>query len=175
MTVTYPIIAPQNGDDVDQDWPTEITEAVNDHQDRISAIETIRPSDTDLTSRTTTSTTFTGVLSGSASIECAAVFVAPPSGQVLILWECEISSSGALFVLCSPAVRTGSTIGSGTDVLVASQDRTLRNGTTTVLRMSAFHTLAGLTPGATYNVVLEHQVQSTATGTFVRREICVWF
>lgn len=40
MTVTYPIVAPVEGGELDPDWGDDITEAVNDHQTRISSLET---------------------------------------------------------------------------------------------------------------------------------------
>jgi hypothetical protein len=39
MTVTYPIIAPEFNDDLDPEWAGDITEAINDFQTRISALE----------------------------------------------------------------------------------------------------------------------------------------
>lgn len=39
MTVTYPIVAPEEGDLVDPAWAANITEAANDHQDRTTELE----------------------------------------------------------------------------------------------------------------------------------------
>jgi hypothetical protein len=39
MTVTYPIIPPEENDLLDPAWGADITEAVNDHQDRTTELE----------------------------------------------------------------------------------------------------------------------------------------
>jgi hypothetical protein len=37
--VTFPIIAPEFGDDTDPEWAGDITDAVNDHEDRVAVVE----------------------------------------------------------------------------------------------------------------------------------------
>lgn len=124
----------------------------------------------DATSRTTTSTAYTTTLTP-ATI-CGVAFVAPPSGKVKILWNAELSNSGASFSLVSPQVATGGTVGSGTVVLAADDARTINHNGTTSERNGAITTCSGLTAGDTYNVALYHRVGS-GTGTFLRREVVV--
>lgn len=139
--------------------------------DQIDSLSLPAPTNTDATSRTTTSTGYTSTLTP-ATI-CGTAFTAPASGAVLLLWAVETSSSGANFALSSVAVYTGSSVGSGTSVLAASDDRMVRNNLTASLRMGVHHVLTGLTPGATYNVAMEHRVEGASTGTFARRGVSV--
>jgi hypothetical protein len=86
-------------------------------------------------------------------------FVAPPSGRVYIEIAGNISSSqnGRKGVL-SYEVRTGSTVGSGSIVLAASDDRAVQNsnavtsGGFSFIAASKRRMLTGLTPGASYNI-----------------------
>lgn len=41
MTVTYPIITLLDGEEADPQWFSDITEAINDHQSRLSIVEVI--------------------------------------------------------------------------------------------------------------------------------------
>lgn len=125
---------------------------------------------TDDTSRTTTSTSFTSTLSP-ANI-CGVAFTAPPSGKVMININVDGDNSGAGFAASSPAVRKGTVVGSGDMVLAA-------NFATAVIiyggqpnRAGVSHLLPGLTPGDRYNVCLEHIVDS-GTGTFRWRGVQV--
>lgn len=89
-------------------------------------------------------------------------FTAPTSGAVWITFGGLIgSNSGTLGLRAhmSDHVRTGATIGSGTDVLVSADERSgkyYNHSTTAAFRYvpcSIKHKLTGLTPGSTYNVV----------------------
>lgn len=63
MTVTYPIVALGEGEVLDPDWIADITEAVNDHQDRLSSLESPEWLDYTCTwSASTTNPTITGVV-----------------------------------------------------------------------------------------------------------------
>lgn len=37
--VSYPIIAPEEGDELDPQWGTDVTDAANDHEDRVTELE----------------------------------------------------------------------------------------------------------------------------------------
>jgi hypothetical protein len=37
--VSYPIVAPEFGDETDPEWAADVTEAANDHEDRITEVE----------------------------------------------------------------------------------------------------------------------------------------
>jgi hypothetical protein len=138
--------------------------------DDILGVGVTSVSNVDTVSRTTTSGVFTTTLTP-ANI-CGVAFRAPTSGKVLILWVSELTNTGANFTLVSPEIREGVTVGSGTIVLAASTDRTIRNDSTTNHRYGASYLHSGLTPGADYNVALNHQV-AAGTGAFVRREVQV--
>lgn len=125
---------------------------------------------TDLTSRTTTSTAFTGTMTPAGL--CGVAFIAPPSGNVTIHWSVELKNSASNATGCSPAVRTGTTVGSGSNVLVASFDYAIRNDSVDFLRAGSTYLLTGLTAGTQYNVSLE-QIVTAGTGTFARRAVQV--
>ncbi len=124
----------------------------------------------DLTSRTTTSVTFTGTMTPAGL--CGVAFIAPPSGNVTIHWSVELKNSGANATGCSPAVRTDTVVGSGSPVLAASFDYAIRNDSVDFIRAGSTYLLTGLTPGNQYNVSLE-QVVTAGTGTFARRAVQV--
>jgi hypothetical protein len=154
-------------------WGKPVTDVINEHDDRIAAIEsaTVGTSSTvDTTSRTTTSTSYTATLSPAGL--CGVVFVAPQSGKVTLLWTGEMFNSGANNITSmSPAVRTGAVVGSGSLVLAADDDRAIRvNVVSPGDRHSCAYLLSGLTAGTTYNASLEQRV-NTGTGNFNRREI----
>src|ERR1044071_5530487 len=101
--------------------------------------------DTQNTDGTTTSTTYTSTLTGGTA--CGFSFVAPPSGKVRIYNNCELNNSGG-FSLCTIRVRTGGTVGSGSDVVAASDNNTLFHNTNIRLGISVLVT--GLAAGSTY-------------------------
>jgi hypothetical protein len=125
---------------------------------------------TDATSRTTSSITYTTTLSP-ANI-CGTAFTAPPSGKIVIHWSSQLSnSSGPNVAECSPAVRTGSTVGSGTSVHAAA----VTNAITAIANTQAGSSVlvTGLTAGSSYNVALEHRAFSAGTATFANRVVTV--
>lgn len=122
----------------------------------------------DLTSRTTTSVSFTGTMTPAGL--CGVAFSGPPSGTVTITWSVELKNSAGNATGCSPAVRTGAVVGSGSNVLVASFDYAIRNDSSDFLRAGSTYQLTGLTNGTAYNVSLE-QIVTAGTGTFARRAV----
>lgn len=125
---------------------------------------------TDDTSRTTTSTSFTSTLSP-ANI-CGVAFTAPPSGKVMIHINVDGDNSGAGFSASSLAVRKGTTVGSGDVVLAASFATAIINYAGEGDRKGICHKVEGLTGGDQYNAYFEHVVDS-GTGTFRWRSIQV--
>lgn len=124
----------------------------------------------DTTARTTTSTSFTTVLSP-ANI-CGVAFVAPPSGKVVINWGCGVqNSSSPQLSVCSFAIRAGSTVGSGTSFQASDDGRAITS--LAFINSGQTSEVTGLTAGTTYNVALEHRVASSGTGTFSNRTVTV--
>lgn len=131
--------------------------------------------DFDTANDTSTSTTYvTGTLHGIS-------FAAPTSGSVWIEFGGAVGNSSAslgLRSLMSNHVRTGGTIGSGTDVLASSDERSLRywnhstTGANRYMEGGVKHKLTGLTPGATYNVVTVFRAISD-TAAVDNRWVCV--
>lgn len=126
--------------------------------------------DTELTSGTTTSGTYTATLTGGTA--CGVSFVAPTSGAVLILNTARINNSGVSTAYMSVRIGTGSSIGAGTVVQAASDDiaASVVNTNAIVSTHSYIHT--GLTPGDTYNVQQQFRVAS-GTGTFASKRLHV--
>lgn len=137
---------------------------------RASDLNIASVSDSDVTSRTTTSTTFTSTLSP-ATI-CGTAFTAPPSGKVAIHWATSLSNNSSPNVAqCSPAVRTGSTVGSGTTFQAAGATTAITSVGN--IRAGATILVTGLTAGSLYNVALEHRAFSAGTATFLERHVIV--
>jgi hypothetical protein len=97
-------------------------------------------------------------------------FVAPESGIVTIHWQAlitnnTVASGGAL----TPWVGTGSTVGAGTEVLVASDvnaTSTAANASSAGARAAGVKTVTGLTAGDTYNVSIRGRAITGGTATF---------
>lgn len=64
MTVTYPIISPVLGELGDPAWAADITEAANDHEDRVGVLETGSYVGEDTEATTNTTSTGTETFSG---------------------------------------------------------------------------------------------------------------
>lgn len=126
--------------------------------------------DTQITTGTTTSATYTATLTTGTA--CGLAFVAPLSGKVLILNNCEVFNSGAFFSFCTIRVRNGASIGSGTDFLAASDDEALWNPTAGSFRFGVSRLLPGLTPGSSYNVQQLFRA-SGGTASFGRKHLIV--
>jgi hypothetical protein len=107
-----------------------------------------------------------------ASDRADIVFVAPPSGMVLILAHfvlgLAISASAIRTVNGSFEVREGAVVGSGTVVLspsdnISVQARAAVSGDTVGVGATTHQLLTGLTPGASYNVRTMVRVSATAS------------
>jgi len=124
----------------------------------------------DPTARTTTSIAFTTTLSP-ANI-CGVAFVAPPTGKVMIFWNSSCANgSSPNIAQCSPSIRTGSVVGSGS--VFQASDTTIALTAISSTRAGASTLVTGLTPGDTYNVALEHRSFSAGTSTFQERDVTV--
>ena len=132
----------------------------------------------DGTDITTTSTTFEA---GSPVVGHA--FMAPASGIVWVniaAWV-EVAKSGTGTRICYMGfeVRTGGTVGSGTVVLAADEERTVaircegNAGDTNAVNAGSRYLLTGLTPGSIYNVRTMHKTGALTTNAthslYVRR------
>jgi hypothetical protein len=123
---------------------------------------------------TFTGTTFGVTTTGGTYNDCAAVFTAPTTGRVVIHYCAQMTNSATASTVVSPVVRAGGVIGSGAVVVAASDDEGLTTQNNVERRSGAHLLVSGLTPGATYNVRLEHRVSSGATtGTVRRRSVTV--
>lgn len=171
---TFPIIALSDGEVADPAWFIDITDSVNDHEERIDTLEsqvnTASASNSDPTSRTTSSTSFTSTLSP-ANI-CGTAFVAPTSGTVLIALRTQMQNSGNNYTGASFEIREGSTVGSGTVLLAADDARAMSTTSTFGEGQGITDYVSGLTPGATYNASILHRV-TVGSMTTLRRSISV--
>ena len=120
----------------------------------------------------------TAVVDPALYAHCEVVFIAPPSGRVIIHWSGalrNLSASESPVAYLSPEVRSGGTPGSGTIVLPAADARTVRcnfAGSVQTIRAGVWHLLSGLTPGGAYNARMLHRVTSS-TGEFFYRSLIV--
>jgi hypothetical protein len=142
-----------------------------------SAGQTIRAADfpvavSDLegTSGTTTSTTYTPTLTGGTA--CGLTFVAPTSGRVMVFNAARMVNNGANETYCGWFMRTGSSIGSGSTVVSAQDDRSILHTGTAFTRMGTSYLATGLTPGSTYNVQQEFRV-GAGTGSYANKDLTV--
>lgn len=126
--------------------------------------------DTQVTSGTTTSTSYTATLTGGTA--CGLAFTAPPSGQVLVHNNCRLVNSGIFLTFCTIRVRTGSSIGSGSDVVATSDENAVTVYATTEARIGNTYLVTGLTPGSSYNVQQLFRVVG-GTGTFLNKSLIV--
>lgn len=127
--------------------------------------------DTQNTIGTTTSNSYTATLSGGTA--CGVAFVAPASGVVLIFNVLQIqAASGNSF--CTVRVRTGSSVGSGSDVLAAGDDDSvIVNSAGSLFRGTAVLRVTGLTPGSSYNAQQLFKNDASATCTTTRKKLIV--
>ncbi len=130
--------------------------------------------DTQNTSGTTTSTTYTSTLTGGGAAACGVAFVAPYSGKVVVHNGCKLSnSSSSNFAALAFHVRTGASIGSGSDVLLAADPFCFSHTGVSAMRGAAPAKLvSGLTPGNSYNIIQEFRVDG-GTGTFLDKYLLV--
>lgn len=97
-------------------------------------------------------------------------FTAPASGTVTIFYTARLgntlSTGGAAI---TPWIGEGSTVGSGTEILAASDLRCLLYLLSTAaedIRMGGHHTQTGLTPGTVYNVSMRGRAVTAGTASF---------
>lgn len=128
--------------------------------------------DDDNQSYTFTNTSFGVTTTGGTYVDVGAAFVAPTTGRVAIHYGARMVNSTTGSTIISPHIRTGTTVGSGTDVDVADLDFSIAVQGTNTLQFGAARYLEGLTAGSDYNVRLEHRVTS-GTGTALRRYVIV--
>lgn len=126
--------------------------------------------DTQNTSGTTTSTSYTATLTGGTT--CGVAFIAPPSGLVLVHFSASLLNSGANFSIMSFEVRTGGSVGSGTVFLAADDSRIVGYVGTGQLDLGRTLPVSGLTAGSTYNARQMFRV-TAGTGTFLRKNLTV--
>lgn len=139
------------------------------HKVTATDLAMLADSDTQNTSGTTTSTSYTATLTGGTA--CGKAFVAPPSGKVLIINNCYFFHSAASFAFCTIRLKTGASIGSGTDVIAAADAECLVTGG--VSSQGRGRLVTGLTAGSSYNVQQMFRVDTSGTGTFVNKQLIV--
>lgn len=123
-------------------------------------------------SGTITSTTYINNRTGGVA-QVGVAFKAPAIGSVRIDWACGVSNTVATnFSLASIEVRTGTTVGSGTIVLAASDNYTLQFSGTAETKITDYYLLTGLTPAADYNARIMFRTNA-GTSTFNRPKILV--
>jgi len=125
---------------------------------------------------TTLSANYGVTTSGGTYADCGAAFVAPTTGRVKIDFAAQLDhDTAASATLVSPHVRTGGTVGSGSDVVgyTADDTRCIFNRGTDARRFGASLLVSGLTAGSTYNVRLEHKIAGAGTGTIRNRHVIV--
>lgn len=120
---------------------------------------------------TTTSGTYTATLTGGTT--CALTFTAPPSGKIIIHNVAQLDNSSTQTSLCSWQLRTGTTIGAGTVIIDASDDRTIRQIGTNEARFGDSYLVTGLTGGSDYNVQQMFRGSGGTTATFSRKVLII--
>lgn len=122
----------------------------------------------------TTSTSFTATLTSSTAP--GVVFVAPPSGRVIVGWHSNlVNTTSGQEARVGWELRVGGTIGSGSVVVAATDVRSLRikgASTTNDVAFGSTYLVTALTPGSTYNVRQMYRV-SSGTGLFEAKIINV--
>lgn len=116
-------------------------------------------SDTQNGSFTFNSTTFGVDADSGTYVDCGTTFVVPTTGRVKIDYAGELDNdTGSASTNVAPVVRTGGTVGSGTEIVAADLANAIRNIGTDSRRYGAHILVEGLVAGDTYNVRLEHRV-----------------
>lgn len=119
-----------------------------------------------------TGTSFTETFTTS-NTPAAVVFVAPPSGKVLIHMRSWLDNNlTASRTYLGFVIRTGAVIGSGTVFTAASDDRAIHNSSAEDIECGATFYVSGLTAGASYNVRNAGRV-TAGTGESQNRELIV--
>lgn len=125
-------------------------------------------SSTQVTSGTTTATSFSATLTGGTA--CGVSFVAPSSGVVTVINTVQLVHNASGSAVCSYVLRSGGSIGSGTSIQSASDDNAAIVVGSNTMRFSVVDFVTGLTPGSTYNIQQVFRV-TTSTGTFARKTL----
>lgn len=136
--------------------------------DKVTALTS--NSDTQNTSGTTTSASYTATLTGGTA--CGFAFVAPASGKVLIFNTCFVSPTGGTNGFATVRVRTGAVVGSGSDVVAASDTNAVIPPAGTYIRGTSVIPVSGLTPGSSYNAQQMFRQDGASTLT-VRDKVLV--
>lgn len=123
------------------------------------------------TSGTTTSTSYTETLTGGTA--CSLVFVAPPSGKVIVHNSSSGRNSTTARVYVSWIIRTGGSVGSGSTFLDAGDNGAITVVGTSEIMVGRANLVTGLTAGNTYNIRQRFRNSSASTGTFDRKELIV--
>lgn len=89
-------------------------------------------------------------------------FVAPTSGEVIVSVNALVDNTTTLRTYYGWVLRTGSSIGSGTVILAAADERAISNFGTDDGRQGAEFHVPGLTAGATYNLRAAGKVSSAS-------------
>jgi hypothetical protein len=124
---------------------------------------------------TTVATAFTATLTGAGALACGIAFTAPPSGSVIVHNSSVVDSSDAAQrSYCTFRIRTGSTIGSGTDFVAAADVNSIYNLGTSDICVGRAILVTGLTPGSSYNCQqLFRSASGAATATFLNKHLIV--
>lgn len=122
-----------------------------------------------------TSTTYTNAVTGGTAQDCGVAFVAPASGRVLVHWWGQMSNSATASTYLGMEVRTGGTIGSGSQVpgQGPTDDDSCRVAGTNAISCQSHRLVTGLTPDETYHAWLLHRVSSASTATIHKRRVTV--
>lgn len=121
------------------------------------------------TAGTTASAAYTATLTGGTT--CVAVFVAPPTGNVLIHNNCEpTGSAAAQAAYCSFEVRTGSTPGGGSVFFAAATSHAVMGAGTLTTGFGRTKLITGLTAGQTYHG-RQMFLSTSGTATFEGKEL----
>lgn len=118
------------------------------------------------------SVTVTSVPYLADSTPYGATFVAPSHGAVVVHQAANLDNSGAERTYQTYEIREGATIGEGTIVVAAGDERAIMSLGADAMKFGRTRIESGLTPGKIYNVSLKVRV-SGGTGTLFRRLLLV--
>lgn len=118
---------------------------------------------------------FTNTAYGQGSTVVGIDFVAPTSGRVMVHWSAQFEPNTANRVRVGTAVYTGGVVGSGTVVSAASDDDSLISADVAGQDsgIGRARLVSGLTPGDTYNAVIEFRMDAAGNGDVFARKITV--
>lgn len=120
---------------------------------------------------------FTDIVFVSGTPVVGVVFTAPTTGRVRVDWHGRFQPAAAVNAQVGFALRTGSTLGSGTLIQDGQNEACLESpnvsGPGGRVQGGMFFIVTGLTPGSTYNAVVCYRVVSAGSGTVFARSIGV--